>query len=79
MVARCHGKTHTKEIRTESGVGKEETNVFFDDPKMRTLNGRDNKEKIGRTDHDMHELDGRLKSTGLGELGVGGEIVWNKK
>lgn len=77
LVAYCHGRTHEKVISSESGVGKGlNTEEFFDDPKMRQLNGRDVKDSVGRTDHAMHELDGRLKSTGLGKLTTGGSVIW---
>ena len=79
MVARCHGKTHTKEIDSQSGVGKERTDVFFEDPRMQSLKGVNTKRLVATGDHEMSELDGRLKSTGLGRLGIGGQVIWNRK
>lgn len=81
LVAECHGRTHTREIRSESGVGSgmERTDVFFDERSQSTFLGRDVSDKLANKDHDMAEIDGRMKSLGLGSLGDGGDIVWNPK
>lgn len=79
LVAECHGRTHTREIRSEAGVGTERTDVFFDERSQSTFLGRDVSDKLANKDHDMAEIDGRMKGLGIGKVGDGGEIIWDPK
>lgn len=82
LVAHCHGAVHEKVISKQTGVSKvrQRTDLFFDDPRMASLRGRDTRHRIGNRYHEFEEIEGRLRSLkSNATVGEGGNIIWTKK